>query len=373
MLRCNNSTDVLISQPITRREEARDLLPQDKLSPFDLDIYNKVIEKAKLLLQDTLKDYMDYQIIIDSIQESCAVGSNDLVDIARWLNEKYPDNPIFIPSDYVGDVLDFEEPDWIIPGIAVRNNTTLMTGDAGVGKTTLYLYLADVLMQGSEFFGIQCEQCKPLIICQDEDHNLLRNHWETMGKTGLLPVAKKDVLWDKDKKDFNEDFEHTLQAYNPDVVFVDSYTSLGIPDITRPESGLVFDAFNRIARKYECAIILIHHNNASGEQMGSSLHRAKVSSMVSIRKTDENHITINQEKVRGTHFEPIKIRFDRENLSMFSEQGSLREQVFRLLNEADTNRGNNELISEIIERLPNENRDTIRRYCREYNRQTAQT
>ena len=185
-----------------------------------------------------------------------------------------------------------------------------------------------------------------------------------MGKTGILPVAKKDIIWNRG--DFNEDFELTLSAYKPDVIFIDSYTSLGIPDITRPESGSVFDATNRMAREHECAIILIHHTNASGEQMGNSLHRAKVSSMLSIMKPDENHIVVTQEKVRGSHFEPIVIRFDRENLTMEREEGSLREQVWRLLDQ-------NETANNIIRRFPSRRRATIERYVREHRRARTNT
>jgi len=347
------------SQIICRREDVRELTPEEKLSPLDLEIYDRVIEKAKLLPQETEQDYLDYQLAMDAINEDANLGSKQFVDTVRWLNDKFPDSPILIPTDYVADVREATEPDWIIPGIAVRNNTTLLFGDAGVGKTTFYLYLADALMNGSEFVGIQCGRCRPLIVSQDEDHSLLKSHWETMGRAGFLPAAKKDIAWDR--RDFNEDFELTLLAYNPDVVFIDSYTSLGIPDITRPESGLVFDAMNRKAREHSCAIILIHHTNASGEQMGSSLHRAKVSSMVSIVKSDENHIVVTQEKVRGSHFEPIVIRFNRENLAMEREAGSLREQVWRLLDQNET--GNS-----IIQRFPNRRRATIDRYVREHRR-----
>ena len=349
----NNSTCVLISQ------DARELSPEEKLSPLDLDIYNRAIEKANLLPQETEEEYLNYHMVVDAINEDCGIGSKDFLYTVRWLNEKLPDDPVLVPSDYVADIREATEPDWVIPGIAVRNNTTLLYGDAGVGKTTFYLYLTDALMNGSEFAGIQCSQCKPLIICQDEDHSLLKNHWATMGKTELLPVAKKDILWEKN--DFNADFELTLTAYKPDIVFIDSYTSLAIPDITRPESGLVFDATNRKAREHKCAIILIHHTNQSGEQMGNSLHRAKVSSMVSIVKSDEHHIVITQEKVRGSHFEPIVIRFNRENLAMEREEGSLREQVWRLLDQ-------NETANSIIQRFPSRKRATIERYVREHRR-----
>ncbi len=342
------------TQPTT----ARELRPEEKLSQLDLKIYEKVVEKAKLLPQDTEEDCLNYEMVMDTISEDVGLGSKQFLDTVRWLNNKLPDNPILIPSDYVADVREATEPDWIISGIAVRNNSGLLVGDAGVGKTTFYLYLTDALMNGSEFVGIQCSRCKPLIICQDEDHSLLKSHWATMGKTGILPVAKKDIVWDKGKGDFNDDFELTLTAYEPDIVFIDSYTSLGIPDITRPESGLVFDATNRKARDHKCAIILIHHTNIGGEQMGSSLHRAKVSSIVSISKLGEDRIMVTQDKVRGSHFEPIAIHFNRETLWMRRQPGNVKDEVRRLVREGKSE-------SEIISGLSAAKKDTIKRYIRE--------
>jgi RecA-family ATPase len=365
----DNSTNVLQSQHITRREEARELTPQEKLSPIDLENFNLEEVVDRILVTNEIREEIGEEHLDEyrqALMEDAGVGSKVFLDMVNWYNEQYPDTPILIPSDYVGDAREVTEPDWIIPGIAVRNNTTLLYGDAGVGKTTFYLYLVDALMNGNEFVGIQCSRCKPLVICQDEDHSLLKNHWATMGKTGLLPVAKKDIVWDKGKGDFSEDFEMTLRAYKPDVVFIDSYTSLAIPDITRPESGLVFDAMNRTARDHKCSVILIHHTNLSGEPMGSSLHRAKVSSLVSIRATDDSHIVVEQEKVRGSHFDPIVIRFNKMNLAMEKEEGSLREQIWRLLNQGET-------ANAIIQRFPNRNRATIQRYIRDHSRVRTDT
>lgn len=362
MVQDDSSTNVRNNQAVTRREDARELSPSESLSPIDLESleFGEVVDR--ILAVPSIREEIGEEHLDDyrkALMEDAGLGSKAFLDLVRWYNEECPHAPILIPSDYVVDVREATEPDWVIPGIAVRHNTTLIYGDAGVGKTTFYLYLADALTNGGEFVGIQCGRCRPLIVCQDEDHSLLKSHWATMGKTGLLPVAKKDIVWDK--KDFNVDFGNTLRAYKPDVVFIDSYTSLGIPDITRPESGLVFDAMNRIAREHRCAVILIHHTNLSGEPMGSSLHRAKVSSLVSIRNTDDRHIVVEQEKVRGSHFDPIVIRFDRVNLTMEKEEGSLREQIWRLLDGGET-------ADVVIQRFPTRNRATIQRYIREYSR-----
>ena len=352
MIQDNNRTYVLFSQIIHNRAEARELRPEEKLSPLDLDVYERVIEKADLLPED------DYQIVVDAINEDCGLGCKQLLDTIRYLNEKIPEDRILIPSEYVTDAREATEPDWVIPGIAVRNNSGLIVGDAGVGKTTFYLYLTDALMNGSEFAGIRCTRCRPLIVSQDEDHSLLKSHWATMGKTSILPVAKKDIVWDKSKCDFNQDFEMTLKAYQPDIVFVDSYTSLGIPDITRPESGLVYDAINKMARHNKCSIILIHHTNLSGEQMGSSLHRAKVSSIVSISKLGDDRIMVTQDKVRGTHFEPIAIHFNRETLLMTRQPGNVKDEVRRLMRQGKTE-------EEIVSGLPASKKETVKRYIRE--------
>jgi hypothetical protein len=100
--------------------------------------------------------------------------------------------------------------------------------------------------------------------------------------------------------------------------------------------------------------------------MGSSLHKAKVSSIISITKSDEDHIVITQDKVRGSHIEPIVIRFDREHLTMEREAGSLREQVWRLLDEASTNADRAAVANSIVQRFPTRKKDTIQRYVREY-------
>lgn len=361
----NNSISTSIESQAQTVPERMSAIDQENLD------FQAIIDK--ILAQPDLRDQLGDLLpaMRESLLDSARSGSKPFLDIVRDYNQRHPEDLILIPSDYVTDAREAAEPDWIVPGIAIRNNTTLLYGESGVGKTIFYLHMTDALMHGASFLGIQCSRCKPLIVCQDEDLSILKDQWHKMGKTGVLPAAKRDVVWDK--KGFNEDFTLTLKAYRPDVVFVDSYTSLGIPDITRPESGLVFDALNKIARDQHCSIILIHHTNLSKEPMGSSLHKAKVSSMLSMLKSDENHIVITQEKVRGSHFEPIVVRFDRLNLQMEREQGSLREQVWRLLNDADPGESQETVVDEILARFPERNVATTRRYVREHRQAAGRT
>ena len=180
----------------------------------------------------------------------------------------------------VTDVSEFSEPDWIVEGLVVRNGLTLLFGDSGTGKTTLCLYLVDAVQHSKDLFGLKCKQGSVIFIENDESPELLRSHRDKVGLPAILPVASVDIVWDAGNKRFNEEFGDLLYYHNPDIVVIDAFTSLGIPDITRPESALVLDELRRLAEKHHCAMVIIHHTNKAGEQMGSSLHKAKMDSIV---------------------------------------------------------------------------------------------
>lgn len=333
MVQDNNSTVVLRSQVIYSREQARELLPEEKLSPLDLEIYEKVIEKANLLPQETEQDCLNYDMVISAINEDCGIGSKQFLGIVRWLNEKFSDSPIHIPSDYATNLTEVELPDWLVPGLALRNGLTLFYGEAGSYKTTLTIYLGYALMTGRDFFGIPIDgNYKVLYVEQDQSLSILKDQ---VGKIGysedMFICCKLPVLWNG--KDFNREFYNSLKALQPDVIFIDAYTSLGIEDITRPQSALCLDALRRIANKYGISIIINHHENKSGTQMGSALHIAKIDSEVQTTVTtkDGNRETImlSQGKVRGQHIEPIFIEANKETLHLERRLNTNLTQVVR--------------------------------------------
>jgi len=259
------------------------------------------------------------------------------------------------------DVSEFPEPDWLVEGFIVRKGLTLLYGDSGTGKTTLCLYLADSMQRGKDFFGLECEQGEVLFVENDESAELLKSHRDKVGLPERLLVANTDISWDAGNRRFNEKFGELLYYYIPDVVVIDAYTSLGIPDITRPESALVLDELRRLAEEYHCAMVIIHHTNKAGEQMGSSLHRAKMDSMVCLRKISEDRIELTQEKIRGRKFQPKVINFNRDTLEMTDANMSLKQQVLELASLGIPN-------NEIVAKFPKEYRDSVRRYLRQRRR-----
>ncbi len=310
--------------PIYRREDARALSPEEKLSPLDLKIHEEAWNK---ITTEVLREHIEDDGYIDDYRESffedARIGHKRFLDLVRWYNSKYPDSAILIPSDYVINLAEVELPDWLVPGMVLRNGLTLFYGDAGSYKTTLTIYMGYALMTGTDFFGIPTDgSYKVLYVEQDESPSILK---EQIGLVGypedMFLCCRLPVIWDGKK--FNLDFHNSLKALEPDVVFIDAYTSLGIEDITRPASALCMDALRRIANKYRISIIIIHHENLSGKQIGSSLHRAKIDSEIQSSVTTGEGVmekmTLSQGKVRGQHIEPIFLKANKENLHIERE------------------------------------------------------
>ena len=256
--------------------------------------------------------------------------------------------------DLVCDIGEFPEPDWIVEGLVVRNGLTLLYGDSGSGKTTLCLYLADAVQSGKDLFGLKCKHGVVYFSENDEPLDLLKRHRDIVGLPAKLNIFKFQLEWDANKKCFNDEFEMTLQYYSVDIVVIDALTSLGIPDITRPEMALILDELRKMAKKYNCSMLIIHHCNKSGDPMGSSLIKAKMDSMISLVNVN-NVVTLTQEKVRGSKFDAKVIDFNPTTLKMTNANISLKDQV-RLL------KAQNFTLKEIQAKFPTSKKDTIRRY-----------
>jgi len=150
MLHINNSTDVRRSQAITRREDARELLPEEKLSPLDLEIYDRVIEKAKLLPGNEL----DRQMVIDAINEAAGLGSKEFLHWAKWLGiERTSENQILTLRDIIGQRL--PDIDYYITDILRAKGYIALIGKRKAGKSLLVTLLALCLAVGREWLTMR--------------------------------------------------------------------------------------------------------------------------------------------------------------------------------------------------------------------------
>ncbi len=285
----------------------------------------------------------------------------------RWLQGELKDtkHDVYVAEDYITEISKVPEPDWIVDGLVVREGLTLLYADAGVGKTTLMLHMTHCLQSGQDFFMFPTKDHrhhKVLWIEQDESLSLLHSHRDKLGFPEVLNAAKVPIRWDG--KRFNEELDIVLFVAQPDVLILDAYTSLGITDITRPESGLVWDELRSKATKYHCAIVVLHHTNNEGGPIGSSQHKAKADSLVKLQKLGEK-LKLSQEKVRGTKYTDATIDFDRNKLKLQAVGGLQAALPIRtLVQEAVAAGKTDEDVKTELSGVGS--RDTIKRYLREF-------
>ncbi len=176
-------------------------------------------------------------------------------------------------NEFLLDIDEAPEPDWLVEGIVVRQGLTLLYGESGVGKTTFCLYLIDAVDEGKPLFGRKCKKAKALLIEQDQSPPIMRGLKRKLGRPKKLAVARAQIKWNNTTKEFDSKLEAVL-TFEPDVVIIDTYTSLGVEDINHPSAGLAFDALRELSQKHNCSFVLTHHTGKSGTQMGSSLLKA---------------------------------------------------------------------------------------------------
>jgi KaiC/GvpD/RAD55 family RecA-like ATPase len=289
-----------------------------------------------------------------------------------WIEELWGEGA----DDDIMDIDNVPKPDWLVEGIVVRQGLTLIYGESQIGKTTFCLHLIDALQRGETFFGRYCQKAKVLLAEQDQSPPMLRSQKEKLGRPERLGIINKEVRWDNKTKVFAPYLEKTiLEIYEPDVVIIDAYTSLGIEDINHPSASLSFDALRTFSKRYNCAFVLTHHTTKGGTQMGSNLNTAKMDSVIALKRKNENkkkgdevedsggiiEVKVKQEKLKADRCEDIDLIFNTNTLKM-TRTKTTKEYVKEL-------KAQGESVDKVIQLLELDGhgvkRDTIKRYYRE--------
>jgi len=183
-------------------------------------------------------------------------------------------------------VSEVDPAEWIIEGLAIEEGISILFGDKGVGKTTLSLQLLNALMsRQSMVFGLKVKSVEAFIIEQDESPGVFRNHrdrvLEKLPSLERLEVPKVFVMWNERENDF-DDLEELIKEFPAKLVIIDSFTSLGIPDINHPRTSLVLDTLRRIGNRTDCSFILLHHVNKGNTILGSVTIEIKADSIAEL-------------------------------------------------------------------------------------------
>lgn len=165
---------------------------------------------------------------------------------------------------------------WLLPGILARGTLTLLAGQPKTGKSMLGLRFAAAIGHGATVLGRQCEQGRALIIDGENGEEIAHRRVQAFGvKPGTVSYAGTEgfslgeSLWE---------IEEYIAARRPDLVVIDSFRSL-TPGVEENDSGAVeavLALLRTLARRYGCAVLLLHHFAKAGGPRGSSAFGAAV-------------------------------------------------------------------------------------------------
>ncbi len=194
-------------------------------------------------------------------------------------------------------VNDIRPANWIIEGLAMEQGLTILFGDKGAGKTTLSMQILNALKNGQKLFCLETQPVSAFIVEQDEPPRIFRNHRDriirALPQLEELEIPKVFVTWDGEKQDFNNLVE-LIQKFPAKLVIIDSFTSLGIPDINHPNTSAVIDRLRQINAEHDVSFILLHHVNRKGSILGSITLQIKADNIAEL-----NNQGLKFHKTRG--------------------------------------------------------------------------
>ncbi|WP_033924034.1 AAA family ATPase [Sphingomonas sp. 35-24ZXX] len=179
----------------------------------------------------------------------------DLLDDLNWNLDLYA---AFNPSE---DETEFR---WVVPGLIPRGTTTLVIGPSGVGKSTMLGELCAMIGSQSKgelsFLGQPVEGGGSYMVFSGEENAATlserQNHFSgpehgSYRRCLLLPAAGKDI---------DECLEWPDRVRWPvDLVIADPALKF-LRDENSPEAvSELYDKLNEVARRHNCAVILVHH------------------------------------------------------------------------------------------------------------------
>lgn len=248
--------------------------------------------------------------------------------VAPW-PQRSPSQTRFAPEAVVFDFdVEPQPPRWLARGIVPAEGVTLLTGDAGIGKTWIALDLARAVLTGGEWLGRAVSQGSVVVV--DEENSVATVHrrlralgLDNQSREGLAYFAGNGAqIGDGGRCDTW--LTEVLDA-TPDVrlVVVDtamSATSLDdVNDNTKVARLLSW--LGHTVKAHDCAAVMLHHerkaqqgstNSRSARVMGANQWRAQVEAHIATGQIGERvsegdpdgtlrsafHLDVSVEKLR---------------------------------------------------------------------------
>jgi RecA-family ATPase len=194
---------------------------------------------------------------------------------------------IINPADWEGTAPPPRE--WIVSDYIPHKTVTLLSGDGSIGKSLLALQLAVARATAREWVGLLPEPGRTLILSAEDDADEMHRRLEDIRKfwgvrmadladIRLVDLVGEDSILGSLMKGQIEPtaMYNALDAYltewKPSLVILDVLADMFSGDEnSRTQSRQFIGLLKRLARKHDCAFLLLAHPSLTGLNTGSGM------------------------------------------------------------------------------------------------------
>jgi RecA-family ATPase len=213
------------------------------------------------------------------------------MDFHIWRTGHEPKVPTFSriinPADWEG--LPIPPREWIVPDYIPDKTVSLLGGDGATGKSLLALQLAIARALGREWIGFLPEPGRTLVLSAEDDSEEMQRRFDDIRKfygakmaalsdIRLVDLVGEDSILGSLMKGQIEptSMYHALDSYatefKPGLTILDVLTDMFAGDEnSRPQSRQFIGLLKKLARKHDCAFLLLVHPSLTGMNTGTGM------------------------------------------------------------------------------------------------------
>jgi len=214
---------------------------------------------------------------------------------------------------------------WVIQGLISEGSVSVVAGFPGTKKSYAMLTAAMAVASGLPWIGFTTHKGPVLVIDQESGTRRLIKRLEQV-LNGMkckpeIPLFYTTEPLNLRVKEGINSLDQFIKSKKAKLVVIDALADImpGADENTVKDVGPVFLSLRKIAEDNNCAIVIIHHANKSGDYRGSTSISASVDLLVMVTSNpNSEHIQFKMEKARDIEalLFAAKIRFSEDAVEM---------------------------------------------------------
>ena len=246
---------------------------------------------------------------------------------------------------------------WVVENWIPDATTTSFYGRGGIGKSILMQQLAVAVATGTPFLGLEVTKGPVLgYFCEEDNHEIMRRAKsifdELMFDLNECPGLKNLKLagragfqnifahFDSDSSHYTtenfKEFKKVVEQIRPKLINLDNLSHIfGANEIYRSHVTSFVNIITRIAKEYDCSIVLVGHvaKLKDSEFSGSTAWDAAVRTRLLLNRNDDGTSTFSKAKSNLSKEDALAIE--------------LRNTVFKEVTPEDTDKSKKILVGQI--------------------------